>query len=308
MKACLTWILIWFASAAYGQRADYIHKITKAEYNSISKGIKTYPYNPRYSLRLKASGCSYEIYINDMLVDFDFGASNNTGIIPFPELINKSGLQKIRLHVLPKLNELSTFENAISSEAVLEIEVFHEEYGKFEKTTVLKLALPPIGDNTPILDVERVFDAKVPYVLKDWNDGVDLAKEDPDKLLAEVIDVFQRYRKAFEDKDVATIANMTYERQKLSAQAWQVTSNRTNSYDHGWEQLEKKVDDLKVMYPISEFSMRIMGNGKVVTLLKTTGRLRNFPVVYGETHEEKLRFYGIELYRPKPGAPLEVIR
>lgn len=100
---------------------------------------------------------------------------------------------------------------------------------------------------------------------------------------------------------------MIYNREKEVAQAFFFISGEANNYDHGWERLEQEANAITEMKLINGYTMRILGDGKVVTLLQTKGGDRDFPAIYGEM-KDKENFYGLYLYRPKPGAPLEVIR
>ena len=303
----LTFLL---GSTACGQTASNINKVTKAQYNNISKEVKTYPYNPTYCLRLLTAACTYEIYINDVLVDHNFNTGNATGIVPFPELICKSGKQKIRIQIYPSAVEDGELSLTLVDGAKFDAEIFHEDYANHKETSVMKLSLPSNTkpDGLPYFELNSEFDAKVPYVLQGWSDAVDLRKEEPKRLVAEILGIYERYRVAYEHSDVSVIVSMIYDREKATAQALYLTSGKANSYDNGWEELEREVASIKAMQPINDYTLRYFGDGRVVALLKTSGRLRDFSAIYGETNDEKLTFYGLFLYRPKPGAPLEVIR
>jgi hypothetical protein len=169
------------------------------------------------------------------------------------------------------------------------------------------MKLPKVEQEVPYIELKGEFEAIVPYELEGWSKGMDLSKEDPKKLEEEVLEKYNQYRTAFANKDIATIATMIYKREKEIAQAYYFVSGQNKSYDNGWEELEQDCNELIEMKPIEDYEMKITGNGKLVSLLKTNAKHKNFSAVSGTTGK-KVRFYGLTLYRPAPGAPLEVIR
>lgn len=286
--------------------------VTKEQYNSISKGVKKYPSNPTYSLQVNAIMCTYEIFVNGMPAFFSFTPGNTAGeqSIDIPQYILRSGKQKIQIKVYPKAIEAGVLEPAISPQAVFTVRVVHFEYGKtpMNEVQVASIKLPQQTHPVPMYEWSGEFDAQVPYTLKGWSQGQDLSKEDPHALQQEVLTATERYRNAFEKKDVPTIASMIYEREKEVAQALYLVSGEQGSYDHGWENLEQQTKELLQMKPIDGYEMRLFADNRVVALVKNTGRFRDFPVVYGSRENNKLRFYAIYFFRPKAGAPLEIIR
>ncbi|KQB40372.1 hypothetical protein [Flavobacterium aquidurense] len=60
---------------------------------NIYKEVKRYDYNPTYQLAFDANLCTYELYINDLLVNFSFTPGRTAGEqnIDIPQFILKSG-------------------------------------------------------------------------------------------------------------------------------------------------------------------------------------------------------------------------
>lgn len=286
--------------------------ITKEQYNNISKEVKKYDYNPTYQLKVNTNLCTYEIYINDILVDFSFTTGRTAGEqnIDIPQYILKSGIQSVRYVVYPKAIKNGILEKFVDHDAEFSLRIVHGEYYKTKFKDFIedyRATSPKIEDDVPSIEKEDKFSAKVPYELEGWSKGVDLSKEEPKKLEEEVLEKCNKFRDAFNNKDVTTIATMIYNREKEIAQAFFFDSESSSNYSNGWKELEEKCNALIEMKPIDNYSMKILGNGKVVCLLKNEGKLKNFPVVYGTTGE-KLRFYGLFFYRPSAGAKLEIIR
>lgn len=289
--------------------------ITKEQYNSISKEVKTYEYNPSYYALVNNKNCTYEIYINDVLVDYSFSVGNAAGEQPIPisGYILKSGIQSIRYKIYPKAITNGVLNKLLDNTAYFTTRVtigdaLHLSVKEEDNKEILSLKLP-VQDkiNVPYYEYTTTFEAKVPYELKGWTAGVDLSKEDPKKLEEEVLQVYDKFKTAFENKDVPTIATMIYNREKEIAQAYYMVSGKEPNYDKGWEELEEKTDALIKMYPIENYEIRIIGHGKLVEIVVKEGKFKNFPVVSGSTGKKR-RFYGLILHRPSFNAPLEVIR
>ena len=100
---------------------------------------------------------------------------------------------------------------------------------------------------------------------------------------------------------------MVYNREKEVAQAFFLTSGESNNYDHAWEKMEEETAKVETVEPLAGYTMRLFGYGKVVTLLRNGAKERDYPALLINT-KDKLDYYGLLFYRPKPGAPLQVIR
>jgi len=286
--------------------------VTKQQYNSISKLVKKYKYNPTYALKIDRVWCGYEVYINDMLVDFSFETGRSAGEqnVDFPQYILSSGKQKIKVIVYPRAVKDGVFESTLSPDAELSVRVVHREYAKGklnDEKEVYSYKLPKPKKKTNTYDWSGEFDAQVPYTLKGWSEGTDLSKENPKDLEKEVIALTEKYGRAFKQKDVQTLVNMVYNREKEVAQAFFLTSGESNNYDHAWEKMEEETAKIETVEPLAGYTMRLFGYGKVVTLLRNGAKERDYPALLINT-KDKLDYYGLLFYRPKPGAPLQVIR
>jgi hypothetical protein len=286
--------------------------ITKTQYNSISKSIKTFKYNPTYALKIDWVWCTYEVYINNMLVNFSFETGRSAGEqnIDFPQYILKSGRQKIKVVVYPRAIKEGQFEAMLSPETELSVRIVHQEYGKGklnkEKEVYNHKLTKPIV-KAKSFEWSGDFDAEVPYSLKGWSDGTDLSKEDPKALEKEALAAITKFGKAFEHKDVQTLVNMIYNREKEVAQAFFFTSGENVNYDHGWEELEQEAKAVTAVQPLQGYTMRLFGDGKVVSLLRDSPKEKDYPALLMET-KDKMYYYNLYFYRPQAGAPLEVIR
>lgn len=287
--------------------------IKQEQYNSISKLVKLYDYNPTYQLRLSSNLCTYEVYINDLLVDFSFTSGRTAGeqIIDIPQYILKSGKQSIRYKVFPKAIKNGELESVLDADSQFSLRIVHGEYNKTPRDSfkeVLKMQLPKLGMNLPSAEFSSEFTATVPYVLNGWQDGMDLTKEDSKKVQEEVIGKFKQFQSAFIAKDVATVANMIYNREKEIAQAYFFNSESPNNYNQAWQELAAEMAESRSMEILDDYSVRYFANGKVVSILIQNGKWRNFSPLCSKNSEGGMDFYELYFYRPRSGTALEVIR
>lgn len=280
--------------------------VNRAVYNNISQSVKTFDYNPTYQVRFTSVACSYEIFVNDMLVTFSYGPGNTAGeqSADIPQYILKSGPQELKVKLYPGDGDAFNENTSFIARIV---------HGDYEKNIpdnykeVLKITSPVLGAGAGSRELKGSFSAEVPYTLKGWSTGANLEKEDKETLTKEVVTVYQQFMKAFEDKDVPAIASMIYNREKEIAQAFFFVPGKPNSYDQGWEKLEKEAKAIQHIRLVDGYELRYLGDGRVVALLQRKGADRDYPAIEAET-EAKYVYYALYLYRPKPGSPLQVIR
>ena len=117
---------------------NYVEKI-----KNIYKEVKRYDYNPTYQLKVNANLCTYEIYVNDVLVDFSFTTGQTAGEqnIDIPQYILKSGKQTIRYKIYPKAIQDGVLEEMLDPNAKFTMRIVHGEYYKesFDSFTITKI-------------------------------------------------------------------------------------------------------------------------------------------------------------------------
>jgi hypothetical protein len=210
---------------------EYIEKV-----KNIYKEVKKYDYNPIYQLKVNTNLCTYEIFINDMLVYYSFTTGRTAGEqnIDIPQYILKSGLQSVRLKVYPKAIQNGVLEKWIDKDADFSIRIVHGEYYtmKFEDfKEVLKMKLPKIDANLPFIELKGEFIAEVPYVLEGWSKGMDLTKEDPKKLEEEVLGRMKELADLYRNKDVEGLAKEQYNRTREVDQSMYLNTKEYTGMD-----------------------------------------------------------------------------
>ncbi|PWK02102.1 hypothetical protein BC749_101162 [Flavobacterium araucananum] len=283
---------------------EYITKV-----KNIYKEIKSYDYNPIYQVRYENYDCPMELYINDVLVVYLAGGGRTAGeqIIQVPQYILKSGIQTTKVKIYPLLDTNKNFEKFVSRDTQLKLRITYQDYereknGKY--TEVMKFKLPKIDKDLPFVELEGKFTATVPYTLEGWSEGIDLSKEDPLKLEAEVKGRMNEIADLYRNKDIEGLAREQYSRSREIEQSFY-----SNTKENSEELITELQDGLKesIKTEVLEGKMKLMANGKLVTILINKGPFFNKAIIRDKL-KEGFVVYPQYFYRPRPGAKLEIIR
>jgi hypothetical protein len=99
MKKIMVLLLVNYSIAGCAQKEIKKQENISTEYRekikNIYKDVKSYDYNPIYQLKVNTNLCTYEAYVNDVLVDFSFTPGRTAGEqnMDIPQFILKSGKQ-----------------------------------------------------------------------------------------------------------------------------------------------------------------------------------------------------------------------
>lgn len=287
---------------------EHVKKVT-----NIYNQVKMYEYNPTYTLHIeKAANFTFEALVNDYPVFIEYTPSIISGSKPINETILRSGKQKLTIRMTPPVDKEYNMRHEIDMEdIVLKLSINYGEY-VLEKVNQFKEALryelPKQKGKLPYYEVNLEFDAIASYQndIEGWQNGVDLTKENKDALQKEVEDFYEKMIQHYENQDVNGLASKYYKRQFEIAQS----HYQTKIYDSQIvvDEFIKDVNETKP-FIFHQYVMRFYGNGKMVALVKTNKYYINLSTLMKEDPESgEAVGYKMFLYRPKPGAPLEVIR
>lgn len=272
---------------------DTLNKITNLE---------TMNQQPIYTLKI-TSGNPYETYINNMILEKDYlpGSTDNELIIN--DLILKSGKQKLRIVLFP--NKGNKIVDKLGIDYLkLGIYKYNEGYQSYverKSTLVCEFKLDKQQGEMPIIVKEWIFDAKVPYSLKNWENGVDLSKEDKDILTKEVVNYYNDLGKIINKGDKRSFLNIMEER---DSEVFKSLYNDAILIKDDEEYMNNRLSkSIGSVQPIKNYRLMFYGNGKIVTLENEKGETP----LFGED-KDNVYSYQIYLYRPALGKPLEVIR
>ncbi|SMP33119.1 hypothetical protein SAMN06265346_11628 [Flavobacterium hercynium] len=294
-------------------KEDIMNEENVKKVTNIYNQVKTYKYNPSYTLHIeKAANFTFEALVNDYPMFIEYNPRVISGSKPINHAILKPGKQKLTIRMTPPVDKDYNMEHEIDMENIaLKLSINYGEY-VLEKVKdfkeALRYELPQQKGKLPYYEVNLEFDAIASYQedIEGWQSGVDLTKEDKDKLLKEVEDFYKNIIQDYEKQDVNSLASKYYKKQFEIAQ----TNYMTKMYESQIV-VDEWVKDINETAPFifDHYMLRFYGNGKMVALVKTDKYYINLSTLMREDPEtSEATWYHMYLYRPKPGAPLEVIR
>jgi hypothetical protein len=216
-------------------------------------------------------------------------------------------LQSIRFRVYPNAIKNGVLEKWVDKNTDFAIRIVHGEYYKmkFENfKEVLRMKLPKTDTDLPFIEMKGEFLAEVPYVLEGWSKGMNLSKEDPEKLEEEALGRMKEIADLYRNKDLEGLAKEQYNRTREIDQSMYLNT-KENSEE--WVAEVRESLNEATATEVLDGKMKIMGNGRVVTILVDSGAFRNRSIIRNKV-DGYSDFYPQYFYRPTAGARLEVIR
>ncbi len=226
-----------------------------------------------YFIQINNQNCRYEVRVNDLLT--------SKYVDPFPAYsvrpmlngrILKSGKQTLSIRVTP-------FEGAkLSKNADLSIRLMRypnmldkeNEFGG--STTIMEWEMPQIKEELPYVQFDTIFNADVPYDIKDIDYAMDLKNIDKKELIEEVVNEYKKMHKMirnnFQKFDVLRESgyNRLYFFMYCTKEYVEdLKLDNINTFNKDGDKLE----------PIEDYILQLYGNGKIATLerIKDGGRI-----------------------------------
>ncbi len=259
---------------------------------------------PIYTLKISVAN-RYETYVNDMPLEKDFKNGSTTTQLPINNFILKSGVQKIKIIIYPDSGNLLVDG---SGRDYVNVKIYKYPHGidnmqqddatLISETNLKDLAL------APIVKKEFEISANVPYEVDGWIKSVDLSKENQEAFKKEVAQKYEELRTLLINRKGDEFLKILAKRDAELNKALYLSDSDIN---------EENTDDLNCInnitsvLKIENYKMEIHGEGRIVTLTRIDGNLNGESVLQAK-YGKYTRVYDIYLHRPKPGAPLEIIR
>ena len=282
-------------------------EMNKEKLLNLYKEIKIYDYNPRYWIDFEARNCSYEILLNEVPLHSYFKSTKVSGSsIPLNSRILSKGKQKLTLKIYPYIDN-TTPEIALTNDSKFSLGITYGEFGK-EKVAdykkVTSFTTPVFNDATPYYETIIYFEAEVPYSLVGWTNSVDLTKENKETLKKEVETIYKEFANYYTNKEVDKLCELYYDCEKEIAQS--LFFNKKSDSEELVQGIENDVNEDRT-FKIENYELKICGDGRIVGLIRVDFPYRGKSALFSRK-EKKYSYYSLLLHRPKPGAPLEVIR
>lgn len=256
---------------------------------------------PIYTLAISVAN-PHEVYLNDMPLIKDYNKGSSNFEIPLNDYILKSGIQKIRIVLLPEEGKTIVDKSGID---YIDAKVYRYSKGLSEmnpeKRTLIKSINLKEFKEIPIVVKEIEFDAIVPYELIGWSKSVDLSKENQEVLKKEVLKKYEELRGILNNGDYEGFLK---ENKKRDSEVDNCFYNDLEAQNEDEEFLKDRINKSKNnMLELKEYKLVFYGNKKLIALENKRGKSS----LCGDNGKTIFTYF-ILLHRPTPNVPLEIIR
>lgn len=273
----------------------------KENTNTIIKKSNIMNEKPIYTLAISVAN-PHEVYLNDMPLIKDYNKGSSNFEIPLNDFILKSGIQNLRIVLLPEEGRTIVDKSGID---YVDVKIYKYSNGLSEmnpeKRTLIKSINLKEFKEIPIVIKEVEFNVIVPYELLGWTKSVDLSKENQEVLKNEVVTKYEELR--------AILNNGNYEgflkeNKKRDSEVDNCFYNDLGAQNEDEEFLKDRISKSKNnMLELKEYKLVFYGNKKLIALENKRGKSS----LCGDNGKTIFTYF-ILLHRPKSGSPLEVIR
>jgi hypothetical protein len=250
-----------------------------------------------------------EILINDVVLDKSlFNTFSGTEFIN--SYILNNGYQKISIKLFsPYLKKGKTINPNELRKAGEEFALYNtilENDEIKELNLIQKLDFPNNDVPLPIVMHEWKFQANLPFKLQGWKDAENLNSWDKDKLERVVVDKFKQLQGLLnQGQTEAFLKELEFSNNEYFIANYYSENKK-------YEYLKNLRVDFSLLKgnvpPINNYRMRIMGDGRVVTL-ETLGKYEGQGILTTEdTIDKKLYPIYIMLYKPLNSSDFKIVR
>ena len=231
--------------------------------------------NPLYSIYPRIY-CSGTVLIDDVPVVDWYGDETKEGGYGGDTMINQAILESGKYWVIGKLFPRKG-KTTLSNEELMAIEFFCAEKTNWKNSRVQ--FSPKIESNWdglteninhPYFEIRTEIEVEVPYKIQGWKESVNLKDVEEKKVFDEVYHFYQKIHNVLQNHNVSEFLKMSSDKLALQEEALYFDDARKNSFLDGAKQLfNQKLNVLDLN--IADLKMEIIGNGKLVRLLRLDG-------------------------------------
>ncbi|SHL82512.1 hypothetical protein [Flavobacterium chilense] len=264
----------------------------------------------------------YEAYMNDVLIERENETGMHNTLISINQAILKSGTYSFRIIVYPEPEDAA--KGGIDPKTLFFLKV---GLSKYDKIPVGEGAMPDtyeyiksypiekIDKRVPYYEVKGEFTVELPYEMEGWSKGQDLRKMDKQILQQKVVAYYQKLWDILNDGDGEKWGALTQQRrQETIIFNYSDEKYVNNIFSEEAASIKERKNR---MAPLEDYTMKIYGNGKLVTLerIHHTKEMNGKTIdAYGESplirngKTKGVAFYSVKLYLPKESDELVIIR
>ncbi|UGU14794.1 hypothetical protein LS482_13945 [Sinomicrobium kalidii] len=223
--------------------------------------------------------CSGSVYVNDVpVVDWygekTKGEGGYAGDVIINQALLQSGKHKIVGKLLPRMGQESLTERDVM---MIDFYCAEADRDKWKESRIKfhpKIESPWDGltENIkhPYFEIETEIEVELPFVLDGWQNSVNLTDFDEVELFQEVLSYYRQIQGILQIHDAPRFLELSREKMKLQEQAFYFSEERKESFKQSAAKLFNQNLEVEPLNE-DELEMQIMGNGKLVRLMKRNG-------------------------------------
>lgn len=262
----------------------------------------------------------YELYLDDILVDYFYGDNQSKTIELNPYLLS-NGIHKLKIKFLPSNNNVFSKKGLLSPKDIYlnndtRWHLFFVKLNK-DKDKPLgysneidyknnELKITPPTEELPYWEQSWDLDIKeLPYKLKGWSESEDLSKIDSNQLEKEVLSFFENQRTLLNEGRVEDYLNLG---KKKDEEIIIATYDNNRSWYNSEERKENILRAKGDMLPLDNYKLELFANGRLVTLKVASGQYKNWSALLSKSEKGRVSGWGILIHKPKGSSQFEIIR
>ena len=268
---CIGTLLIGFQASCQQKAKPYAQLEIQGTMQNLDSLLHSYRSRPIYWAIYINEGCLFDLRINDVTVHQLKHAGSIAGTASsLNPYIMRSGKQKVSVKLTPFPGKTKiwdshqpTFEPFKLYISYIDFSLPEEEQEEVIVLTMPELKLITDEGGIPSYTYEAEFEAKVPYAVNGYTDGIDL-REIPD-IEARVVAEFKKVRQWMVDREFDTLKKYLAIRDNEIG-VTQYQSNKKSELE--WEDYESDISNSSAeeFQPIEDYKLVFQAEGRLVTL------------------------------------------
>lgn len=308
-------ILVTFCNC---QKKSQNDKSLNSENMSKQENIQSSNTKISYIVHVNALS-PYELYLDDILVDFYYGNNINNTTQLNPYLLS-NGKHNLKIRFLPRE---SSSDNLVSPKDIIfnetaQWKIFFTKintdkdaplgYSNEIDYTKSQLKIQAPTEKVPYWEQSWDIEVKdLPYHLKGWSESENLTQIDKDVLLKDVNQYFLNLKDLLNQGKIDEFLKLCKkEDEELDIATYTSPEDSKIDYQNNKEKMTKLC--VGNMQPLDNAEMKIYGNGRLVTLVIPNGKYKNWNALMSKTPKGRVTSWGVVLHKPKGSPNFEIIR
>ncbi|MFK7033051.1 hypothetical protein [Flavobacterium oreochromis] len=277
--------------------------------DETKKSKKMNQLKKEYFLNHKFGNLTYQIYINDLLIANSYNGNGIPGPYEINPYLFSSGIQKLRIKISAP-SELGKEYLSPKDIENLEKKTFISllENENFDDIRIIKeINFQSIKEKQSFIEQEWTFEVDITNEVNNLDKSQNLTTIDKEKLRKDVVNKYEELKQLLNEGNGTAFINELNRPLSVVFKSEYMSEEEQLEYK---KNLEKYFNSHKgIMNSISNFTIRIMGNGKAIALEYATGKYKGLGILSSKDIQHKtLNKNYIILHKPIDADKFEIFR